>query len=249
MDRKELIAILEMAQNGDTIAEDKLLVEIRDNIMNRRLGRYLYKNRQVDNDDIRQEFMLGVALNIHRAKLDVGDPIEYLIAQGVYRAKSYFRGQVLKNVNMTCEECGYTSRIHKVNGEYTCRKCGSHNITTQEIHNLDDGLQLNQITDESIDDFEAELTFNTIMEQFEKTLNQNTNIYQLYILIKNGINRENPDIKNYIKEIATMWRCSQTNILQIMHKLQQKLIEFADENGMEIVNNRFVVKENRHGSN
>lgn len=248
MERKDLIELLEKAQEGDRFAEDKLLEYVRDHIMNRRLGRYLYKNRQVDNDDIRQEFMVGVALNIHRADMKIGDPIEYIVSQGLYRARSYFRSQILKNVNMICEDCGHTSRIHKVNGEYICKKCGSSNVITQEIHDLDNGLQIDNTTND-IDEFEAEMAFSSIMEQFENTLNKNTNIYQLYILIKSGINRENPDIKNYIKEIATMWRCSQTNITQIMRKLQQKLVEFADENGMEIVNNRFIIKENGHGSN
>lgn len=238
MDKKELIELLKDAQCGQELAQDRLLVYIRDHIMYRRISRYLGKNRQVDNEDIKQEFMIGVALNIHRAELNIGDPIEYLIACGVYRVRSYMKKQIIKGTTQTCNKCGYVSRLNMEDGKYKCKKCGSNDITTQEMHNLDDGTTLNTI--ESMEEFEAELMFNMLMDEFEATLNKNTNVYQLYILIKGGINRNNPQVKNYIKEIADIWHCSQNNIVQTMSKLKDKLIQFANDRDMDIVDYKFV---------
>lgn len=238
MDKNGLVALLRDAQDNNELSQDRLLVYIRDHMMYKRISKYLGKNRQVDNDDIKQEFMIGVALNIHRAKLDVGDPIEYLISCGIYRVRSYMKRQIIKGTTQTCNKCGYVSRLNMEDGKYKCKKCGSNDIVTQEMHSLDDGTTLNTI--ESMDEFEAELMFNMIMDEFEATLNRNTNVYQLYILIKNGINRNNPQVKNYIKEIADIWHCSQTNIVQTMDKLKDKLVQFANDQNMDIINYKFV---------
>ena len=61
------------------------------------------------------------------------------------------------------------------------------------------------------------------------------------------INSDNPDIVNYIKEIATRWNTSQTLVVQVREKLQNKLIKFCKDNGYEIVNSRFVVIDKKDG--
>lgn len=239
MKKEDMIVLLEKTQAGDEMALNELLTHIRDNMMGRRIGRYIGKNRQVDNEDIKQEFMIGVALNIHKARLDIGDPIEYLLAQGVYRVRSYMRSQIVKGTTQTCLDCGHVSRLRlDEDGKYACSKCGSHNVTTQEMHTWDDGLVLNTI--ESMEDFEAELIFNDLMDKFEQTLDKDTKVYQLYILLKGGINRNNPQVKNYIKEIAGIWKCSQNNVVQAMDKLKFRLKKFAEDQGFDIVNNKFV---------
>ena len=52
---------------------------------------------------------------------------------------------------------------------------------------------------------------------------------------------------NYIKEIATRWNTSQTLVVQVREKLQNKLIKFCKDNGYEIVNSRFVVIDKKDG--
>lgn len=241
MNNDYYVVLLEKAQAGNEIALNELLTYIRDRLMNRRIGKYISKNRQVDNDDIRQEFMIGVALNIHKAQIDVGDPIEFLVQQGIYRVRTYMRANIIKGTTQICRCCGNISRLHKVGNSYTCKKCGSYEVVTQEMNALDDGTMLNTV--ESTNNFEIEILSNMIMDEFEKSLPRDTNVYQLYILLKDGINRDNPEIKNYIKEIATMWQCSQSNIIQTMEKLKTKVYQFARENGMEVVNNKFVTKD------
>lgn len=235
---EQCMDLLVNAQNGDKISEDKLLVIIRDKFMNRRIGKYLYKNRLVEDEDMRQEFMIGVALNIHKARLDMGDPIEYLINQGVYRVRSYLRKNIVCNTSQTCLECGHITRINRVGTDYICKKCGSNNIETHEISDHND-LLMESMAD--TEDIETDILSKMLLEEFEKTLNPNTNVFSLYTLIKSGVNRDNPNIKNYIKTIAKLWGgCSEQNVVQNMDRLKSRLTKFAHEHNMEIVDNQFV---------
>lgn len=235
------VMLLEEAQNGNEDSLNELIIYIRDKIMKKRIGKYLYKNRQVEAEDIEQEFMIGVALNIQRADLNIGDPIEFLVQQGIYRVRSYMKKSIIKGTTQTCIKCGNVSRLNLVNGKYVCKKCGGEEINTQEVSQYDDGTLLNLI--ESKNDFEAELISNMLLDEFEKTLSKGTNVYDLFVLLRSGINRDNSEVKNYIKEIAEMWNCSQNNVVQNMRKLKVRIIQFAETQDMIIVNNKFITKE------
>lgn len=242
MTKEELNALLKSAIDGDTLSEQNLLIYIKNNIMNRRIGRYLSRNRQVENEDLKQEFMIGVALGIRKCDINMGDPIEYLIAQGVYRVRTCLRSSIIKNTVQVCRECGAVTRLNMVGSQYVCKRCGSNNIETQEVHNNDD------ITLENAEDsgelVEEIVLSQMLIEQFEATLVDGTNVKNLYELLKSGINRDNPDIANYIKEIAKLWGgCSSQNVMQTLIKLQDKLKKFADQHGFVIVDNKFVEKE------
>lgn len=232
------IELLRLAQDGNKAAEELLIVEIRDKFMNRRIGRYLHKNRIVEDDDLKQEFLIGVGLAIPKAKLDMGDPIEYLINQGVYRVRSYLRQHIIKNTSQICGDCGYITRLNMIDGHYVCKRCGSTNITTQEVSNNDEMLLINiPTTQDEIEDIIGQ----DMIDRFEKTLTPGTNVYNLYVLLRSGINRDNPDIPNYIKEIARIWGgCSEQNVVQNMDKLRKKVIQFAQEQGCEIAGNCFI---------
>lgn len=235
------IDLLKLAQQGNKNAEELLIVEIRNRFMNKRIGRYLHKNRIVDDEDLKQEFLIGVGLAIPKARLDIGDPIEYLINQGVYRVRSYLRKHIIQNTTQICEDCGYITRLNMIDGRYVCKRCGSTNITTQELNDNNEILLNNMIdTEQEYDD----IITNDLIKRFEQTLTEGTNVYNLYILLKSGVNRDNPQIKNYIKEIARIWGgCSEQNVVQNMDKLRQKLTQFANEQGYEIVGNCFIYIE------
>ena len=233
------IELLRLAQEGNEKAEELLIIEIRDKFMIRRIGRYLHKNRLVDDEDLKQEFLIGVAHAIPKARIDMGDPIEYLIHQGVYGVRSYLRKHIIQNTSQICNTCGYITRLNMIDGQYVCKKCGSTDITTQELQDCDDTLLTNIPSESEVDDVISE----DMVERFERTLTPGTNVYSLYILLKSGINRDNPDIPNYIKEIAKIWGgCSEQNVVQNMEKLRKKVIQFAEDNGCEIVGNRFIYK-------
>lgn len=241
MTDQELEIVLRQAKAGDKIAEQNLLIYIRNNYM-RRIGRYLNKNRLVDNDDIKQEFMIGVAFAISKCELNIGNPIEYLVSQGVYRVRSFMRGNIIKNTVQVCRECGTVTRLNMVNGQYVCKKCGSINIDTTEIHDHDDIAMENAVdTQEPID----EMIASTIMiEEFEATLPDGSNVKNLYELLKSGINSDNPMIKNYTKTIARIWGgCSEQNVVQTLHKLRKRMQDFARSKGFDIIDGKFVYRE------
>lgn len=242
MTNDELKLVLGQAKAGDKLAEQNLLIHIRNNYMNRRIGRYLGRNRLADNDDLRQEFMIGVAFAISKCDLEIGNPIEYLLAQGVYRVRSYLRGRITKNTVQICRECGTVTRLNMVGNQYVCKKCGSINIDTHEIDDNDEIALENAVdTAEPIDEMIAN---QMMIEQFELTLVEGSNVKALYELLKSGINRDNPMIKNYTKEIARIWGgCSEQNVIQTLYKLRKKMMEFAESQGFIIKGGKFVYKE------
>jgi uncharacterized Zn finger protein (UPF0148 family) len=232
------IELLQLAQAGNKRAEELLIIEIRNRFMNKRIGKYLHKNRMAEDEDLKQEFLIGVGLAIPKARIDMGDPIEYLINQGVYRVRSYLRKYIIQNTSQICNDCGYITRFNMVDGQYICKRCGSSNVTTRET-NENDEVILNNIpsTESEIDDIISQ----DIVDKFEKTLTPGTNVHNLYILLKSGINRDNPNIPNYIKEIAKIWGgCSEQNVVQNIEKLRKKIIQFAEDQGCEIIGDCFI---------
>lgn len=237
----QLLELLKSAQGGDRTAEELLIIYIRDNVMRRRIGRYLRRNRQVEDDDLIQEFLIGVAMAIPKADLGIGDPIEYIIQQGVYKVRTYLRKSIMQGTSQVCMDCGYESRLNRVGDHYECKKCGSHNIITRETDDHDETLFLTmESTSNELDDILTSM----LIQEFEKTLDHSTNVYRLYdLMVVKGINKDNPYIKNYIKTISAMWGgCSQQNVLQNMYKLQAKFAKFLDDNNIAVRNGRLVDK-------
>lgn len=247
--REYMRNLLILTQSGDRVAEDNLLISIRDKEMKHRIGKYLYKNRQVENEDLKQEFMIGIAGAIPKADLEVGDPIEYIMAQGVYRVRSYLRKHIIQNTSQVCKCCGYESRLNRIGNKYICKKCGSSEIETRELWDHDEVVIENKVSEtDEIDQMLEDWGGEAIIEQFRQTLTPGTKVHALFVLFYDeDINSDNPDIVNYIKEIATRWGTSQTLVVQVREKLQNKLLKFCKDNGYEIVNSRFVVMDKKDG--
>jgi hypothetical protein len=241
-DKEYLKNLLELAQSGDKVAEDNLIAFIRDNEMRKRISKYLRKNRQVEDEDLKQEFLIGVALNISKASLEIGDPIEYIISQGIYRVRSYLRKHIIQNTTQICKDCGYESRLNKVGNYYECKKCGSHNVETRETHDHDEiALENKYADDDEIERIIESIGADRIIEDFRSTLDKNTKAYYLFVLLYDeNINSDNPDIENYIKEIAKRWGTSQTLVVQVKEKLKIKLLKFCQDKGLEIRDNKFI---------
>lgn len=241
-DTEYLIELLKLAQDGDSIAEGNLIAHIRDDEMHRRIGRYLHKNRQVEDEDLKQEFLIGVALSISKANLEIGNPIEYIISQGVFRVRSYLRKHIIQGTSQVCKDCGHESRLNRVDNHYECKKCGSQNIETRELYDHDDTvLESKCDEDDEIEKLLDDIGAEHIIEQFRDTLDKNTKAYYLFTLLYDeDINSDNPFIENYIREIANRWGTSQTLVVQVREKLKTKLLRFCKDNGYEIKNSKFI---------
>ena len=240
--KEYLIGLLELSQSGDNVATDNIITYIRDNEMRKRIGRYLHKNRQVEDEDLKQEFLIGVALGIKEADLAIGNPIEFLISKGVYRVRSYLRRHILKNTSQVCHDCGYESRLNMVDGRYKCKKCGSTNIETRELYDHDETIFDSKCDDnDDIEKLINEEGANDIIERFRDTLDKNTKVYYLFeLLYDEDINSDNPDVINYVAEIAKRWGTSQTLVLQTKEKLKVRLTKFCEKEGYEIKGSKFI---------
>jgi ribosomal protein S27AE len=243
--KEYLVELLRLAQSGDRIAENNLIKYIRDNEMQKRISKYLHKNRQVEDEDLKQEFLIGVALNISKADLEIGNPIEYIISQGIYRVRSYLRKHIIQNTTQICGDCGYESRLNRVGNQYVCKKCGSTNITTREISDHDETALENKCIDEDeIEKLIESLGADDIIMKFRETLDSNTKMYSLFVLLYDeDINSDNPEIDNYIKEIANRWGTSQTLVIQVKEKLKIKLLKFCESEKIDIKHNKFTYRE------
>jgi hypothetical protein len=112
-------------------------------------------------------------------------------------------------------------------------------VATNEVNDHDEIVYQNLESDEL---FEDEVMSQMLVDEFEKTLVPNTNMYNLYVLLKRGVSRDNPNIDNYVKEIAKMWGgCSEQNVIQNINKLRSKVRQFAVEVGVDISNGMFIV--------
>jgi hypothetical protein len=77
------------------------------------------KNPAIDRNDLVGEFHRGVAMALKEVRLDIGDPMEYLIARGVLWVKRVVR----KECNHTfIEECIICGKVRPYRQEpcYTC---------------------------------------------------------------------------------------------------------------------------------
>jgi hypothetical protein len=225
----EATGLLVSAQQGDKNAEFDLINLIRTNYMPRRLSKYLSRNRQAENDDLRQEFLIGVALKIYDARLDIGDPIEFLIAQGLYRVRSYLRKCIRANTMQICELCGTKSRLNPIgHGRYQCLHCGATSPYVQTTELADK----NEIIFDNLGDygFEDELILRMRLHDFESSLTPGSNVERVYIMLKDGVDRDNPLVNNYIQDIAhRLGGCSNQNVVQIIKKLRVRLDEFLKD--------------------
>lgn len=237
-----LVELLKLAQSGDNIATDNLIANIRDGEMHKRIGKYLHKNRQCEDEDLKQEFLIGVALSISKADLTIGDPIEYIISQGVYRVRSYLRKHIMQNTTQICGDCGYESRLNRVGSQYICKKCGSNNVETRETHEHDEITIMNKCAEnDEIEKLIEDVGACNIIEKFRETLEPNTKVYNLFVLLYDeDINSDNPEVVNYIADIAKRWNTSQTLVVQVREKLRGRLIKFCDANGLEVKYNKFI---------
>jgi hypothetical protein len=182
--------------------------------------------------------MIGVALHIYVAKLDVGDPIEYLMYCGICNVKRYMTKQIRSNVIQICRDCGTKHNLHKVKvgayDTYECRKCGSHNVDTYEIHYHEEDSKFNAIEDTSAD-FGEELAASQFVIDFERTLTPGTNVHKVYCLLRDGL-RDDMDVDNYIGAIAeALGGCSSTNAMMVVKKLRKRVAAFSEEYSSDLV--------------
>ena len=85
------------------------------------IGKYINRNRLIDNDDLRPIFLSRVLEVLPTVNLDRGDPIKYLLTQSGQLMLSLDIGATIhSNIEQSCHECGHCGRITYERGTYSC---------------------------------------------------------------------------------------------------------------------------------
>jgi len=219
------------AQNDNTIATDILLEEIKQHHMRRRISRFTSKNCLLEDDDIRQEFMIGCAIGLTKAKLDVGEPFLFILQSGTWQTQRYVKKHINQGTMQTCRTCGNKSRLNIVDNNYVCKKCGSTDVATDMVSDKNE-ITFDNLVDE-YDDLNTMIlddTVEALIVGFEDLLKEGTNVTRLFdAMIRRDINTTNPDVENYLKQIAKEWDTSAVNVNFNLTKLRKRFRKYLDD--------------------
>lgn len=214
------------AQNNVGNSRNTLVKLMQDNGAMRIISRYLYLNKLLEPDDAKSEFWMGVILAIPEVKLDIGDPLQYLIWKGENRVKTVLRKLISENITAICRECHLRFRLYRVGGDYKCRRCGSTSLethsnvvpmTTMTSH-MDEPNEENMGMEKDIC-----LRFRIDMDGFKILLtNQERRVYEA--IVQENINRF--EVANYIVEISQKMDVSPQCVSIYIKRIREKLKEY-----------------------
>lgn len=202
--------------------------------MPKRIRHYLQRNVLVEAVEIESEYLLGCYEAMSVAKLDIGNPLEFILWKGGLKVAHLFKKRVRQGVNVLCKTCGLTTMGY-VNKTVACGKCGSTDITTQMILVGDSQLTQTEIEAGSTaydraqagDPFEEMdavfglATGQIMIAEIQEKLNGR--VLELFnILVVEEVNRFTSD--NYLQEIATRWGVSTACVSVYLRKLRVAIL-------------------------
>jgi hypothetical protein len=237
-DVKATTDLLREFQGGSVEAANRLLKVIRDEHMAQRLRPYKNRNVLVDQDEIESEFLLGCYEAMSSAKLDLGNPLMYILWKGGLAVAHLFRKKVREGVNVMCKTCGQTSFGYEKR-QVVCGKCGSNEVSTQMVMVGDSQLTEAEIEtehtqyDRALGDPFGELdaafslaTNGIMIEEIQARLNGR--VLELFnLLVIEQINRSTSD--NYLQEIATKWGVSTACVSVYLRKLRYAILTYLSD--------------------
>lgn len=243
MDAEASTLLLKRAQDGDLVATNKYLAMIRDYHMPKRIKHYIKRNVLVEQVEIESEYMLGAYEAMSIAKLDVGNPLDFILWKAGLKVAHLFKKRVRAGVTVHCKTCGLTSMGYK-NRTVLCGKCGSNDVTTQMIEVGDSQLTEAEIENgtsaydraQGQDPFgEIDAIFGLATEEImikEIQAKLNGRVLELFnIMIVEQINRTTSD--NYLQEIADRWGISTACVSVYLRKLRAAIIRHLERDGDE----------------
>lgn len=228
--QEDSTALLKRAQSGDASAVNKYLTIIREQHMPRRIKHYLNRNVLVEQNDIESEYLMGAFEAMGIAKLDVGNPLEFILWKAGLKVAHLFKKKIREGITIHCRHCGVTS-VGYEKRTMICGKCGSNEVTTQMTMVGDSQLTSTEIENGSTaydraqrgDPFsEMDAIFALATEEMmiaEIQAKLNGRVLQLFnILVVEQINRTTSE--NYLQEIATRWGVSTACVSVYLRKLR-----------------------------
>lgn len=228
--------LLQRAQAGDEDASNLLMRLIRDHYTPGVIKQYRTRNVLVSEDDIASEFLLGCWMATSKAKLDIGNPMKFIIWKGRMAVASLFRKKIQGGVKFTCFECGTQGNIRNHNGAPACTACYSRDLwtTMYEVEDISEkpdgydnksgGMMLRPSL--SAEHIWQLATYGVQIEEMRARLTGRA--LQLFdILVVEGVNRESS--QNYLAEIAGRWGVSTTAVAAHLRTLRAKILEYVEQ--------------------
>ena len=225
--------VVARAQAGDDLALMKLMKIIDTHHKHRYINRYYGMNSAVNNDEIDSEFMLGVWLALSKAKLDVGNPINFICWSGQKKVQSLMKQNIRRETRFQCLECGATGTMGYKYKRSVCSECESPDIETWMIQATSTVVT----ADGSFDIFTltAGVTAETAWQlavygiQLEEIRDRlSGRALELFdITVIEGINSGSS--KNYLREIAYRWGTSQMRVVHAMRIVRRTVEAYLAE--------------------
>lgn len=233
MDTFQLIAA---SQQGDESATNKLLDIIRNTHMKQYIRRFIRRNVLIEEAEIESEFLLGCWKAIPKAKLDIGNPVNFICWKGQLKVLHLFRSKLREGVRVNCTTCGTSRLTYKAKEKRAiCVKCGATDVQTfmvvmdeSQMNPEIDGNAVVQPWDRIAQDMmadEADTQFSNITYDItvaEIRAKLTGRVLQLFdLLVIENVNRDTS--VNYLEEIAQRWGVSTACVSVYLRKLRAKI--------------------------
>lgn len=230
MELQGTLSIVANAQDGCELAITELINIVRKYHMPRYVRRYFGRNVLIGDDEIESEFLLGVWMALPGAKLDVGNPINYMCYKGQRKVQTLMRNRIRRETRYQCLECGHTGTMGWKSKVPSCTKCASLDVHTWMVTNADmvgdDISMVSLATGVSAETAWQLAVYGIQIEELRARLSGRAR--DLFdIIIFEGINRDSS--KNYLQEIANMWGTSTTAVAAALRRLRREVELYVSE--------------------
>lgn len=225
------LELIKQAQRGDEAAMNRLMTIIRDEHMPSRIRNQRKRNVLVEEDDIESEFLMACFHAVKEAKLDVGNPLMFILWKGQLAVGHLFRKSVKKGVRVVCPACGVQSMAMS-KGKVQCNTCGSTDVETHMV--LVDENKLSEDGEKDSgpvwDKVEPAAVCNVVERTWDATVHGlqvqelraklSGRTLQLFdIIVLEGVNRDSSN--NYLEEIARRWGVTTACVSVYLRKLRK----------------------------
>lgn len=233
-----MLDLLQASKAGDQVAL-RTLAEI----LGQRFARPFaarYRNPDIDRHEVEAIFLTELALAIMDAKLEIGDPIQFILWRARKRTISYLRIFHIDNLVVDCPKCGQAGqRLAMKNGMPVCPSCGSGDVQTDRrrvaLTSLAPGgrMMLQDVMGQySLQDTQEAAMLNMTIEDMRRYLvtrcgGPNTRVIQLFDYLI-----ENQDPSAAITDLSESWGTSSASVWQAMRKLRGRVTEYMAAEAM-----------------
>lgn len=226
---RRLIIVAQTDENEvvATTALTDLLIEIMDNHMERHISKY-YRKATVggmDEDDIRQIFLIACSKAIEQADPYIGNPLLFIIKKGKWAITDELRKGYRRNLRQYCHTCGKETRLNERGGIPICPNCGEDRdgyVERIQFNHTDDGTMAQFKVDESLS-IEDAVEGSLLVDKFRSRLSgRKADVFDL--IYYHGYDRDSCD--NYQKAIADKLGITPSNVNLRLRQIKVEWEEF-----------------------